>query len=310
MDPASSEIYRDGAYRLEGRTFTSADLIGFYGGLLDDLPHRLDRGPTGRRRLGRLDRHDRGPGTNGSRSWATTCSWTNLERLERGIDRGAANAILVKLNQVGTLSETLDVIRAAKEAGYGVVVSHRSGETEDVTIADLAGATNAGQIKSGAPSRGERTAKYNQLLRIEQDLGDAARYAADDPYGRSGSPEAEDDDEGAPDERHGGPGGGDPAPTRFTARAAILAVVVVGLLFYLVVPLKSYMAQRSRLHRLEHQEQVLEHQNAVLQAQSRAAGTTRAIWSGSPASAWGWSAPGRSPSSSSRKAARRPPPSC
>jgi enolase 1/2/3 len=109
---------------------------------------------------------------------------TNLDRLERGIDDGAGNAILVKVNQIGTLTETLDVIRMAKENSYGVVVSHRSGETEDTTIADLAVAVNAGQIKAGAPSRGERTAKYNQLLRIEEELGQTAGYAGRQPYGR------------------------------------------------------------------------------------------------------------------------------
>ena len=101
---------------------------------------------------------------------------TNPERLERGIDVGAANAILIKLNQIGTLTETLDVIRTAKESSYGVAISHRSGETEDTTIADLAVATNAGQIKAGAPSRSERVAKYNQLLRIEEELGAEATY--------------------------------------------------------------------------------------------------------------------------------------
>lgn len=102
---------------------------------------------------------------------------TNKERLARGIDEGIANSILIKVNQIGTLSETLETMRLAESAGYTRVVSHRSGETEDTTIADLAVATNAGQIKTGAPCRGERTAKYNQLLRIEQDLGKRARYA-------------------------------------------------------------------------------------------------------------------------------------
>src|SRR5207342_2530564 len=102
---------------------------------------------------------------------------TNPERLERGFRELAANAILVKVNQIGSLTETLDTIRLAQHAAYGVVVSHRSGETEDTTIADLAVATTAGQIKTGAPSRGERTAKYNQLLRIEEELGEDARFA-------------------------------------------------------------------------------------------------------------------------------------
>src|SRR5581483_11754413 len=101
---------------------------------------------------------------------------TNPERLRRGIDEGAGNAILVKVNQIGTLTETLEAMRLAAENGYAAVMSHRSGETEDVTIADLAVATNAGQIKTGAPSRTDRVAKYNQLLRIEEALGDEASY--------------------------------------------------------------------------------------------------------------------------------------
>ena len=101
---------------------------------------------------------------------------TNSERLAMGIERGVANSILIKLNQIGTLTETLDTMAMATGAGYTAVVSHRSGETEDSTIADLVVATNAGQIKTGAPSRGERTAKYNQLLRIEEELGDMATY--------------------------------------------------------------------------------------------------------------------------------------
>jgi len=121
---------------------------------------------------------------------------TNPERLERGIEDDAANAILIKLNQIGTLSETLDVIRMAKEASYGVVISHRSGETEDTTIADLAVATNAGQIKTGAPARSERVAKYNQLLRIEEELGETARYAGRQPFGRMSATEDEDEDAG------------------------------------------------------------------------------------------------------------------
>ncbi len=101
---------------------------------------------------------------------------TNTERLKRGIERGVANSILVKVNQIGTLSETLDAMRVAKEAGYTAVMSHRSGETEDVTIADLAVATGCGQIKTGAPSRSDRVAKYNQLLRIEEALGADCAY--------------------------------------------------------------------------------------------------------------------------------------
>jgi len=104
---------------------------------------------------------------------------TNTEFLKRGIDSGTANSILVKVNQIGSLTETLDAVEMAKEAGYTAVISHRSGETEDVTIADIAVATNAGQIKTGSLCRTDRVAKYNQLLRIEEDLGDAARYGAE-----------------------------------------------------------------------------------------------------------------------------------
>ena len=107
---------------------------------------------------------------------------TNPERLADGIRRGIGNAILIKVNQIGTLTETLEAIRMAQEAGYGVIISHRSGETEDTTIADLAVAVNAGQIKSGAPSRSDRVAKYNQLLRIEEELGNRAVYPGRDAF--------------------------------------------------------------------------------------------------------------------------------
>src|SRR5947207_8151947 len=110
---------------------------------------------------------------------------TNTERLKRGIDSGVANSILIKVNQIGTLTETLAAIRMARESGYTAVISHRSGETEDVTIADLAVSTGVGQIKTGAPSRTERVAKYNQLLRIEEELGDAAMYPGWSAFPRS-----------------------------------------------------------------------------------------------------------------------------
>ena len=109
---------------------------------------------------------------------------TNPERLEKGINEGAANALLVKVNQIGSLTETLDAMELAQRNEYRCMVSHRSGETEDVTIADLAVATNAGQIKTGAPARSERVAKYNQLLRIEEELGDAAVYAGKSAFPR------------------------------------------------------------------------------------------------------------------------------
>ena len=112
---------------------------------------------------------------------------TSVERIRRGIAEKAANSVLIKLNQIGTLTETLDAISEARKAGWTCVISHRSGETEDTTIADLAVATGAGQIKTGAPARGERTAKYNRLLRIEEGLGDKARYAGRDILKRAPS---------------------------------------------------------------------------------------------------------------------------
>ncbi len=176
MDPAMSECYRDGAYQLEGAARSADDMIAFWADLLDRFPVVSLEDPLAEddwegwaRLTAELGRRVQVVGDD--------IFVTNAERLERGLREGAANAILVKLNQIGTLTETLDVIELAGRNGNGVVVSHRSGETEDSTIADLAVATDAGQIKAGAPSRGERTAKYNQLLRIEEALGENASYA-------------------------------------------------------------------------------------------------------------------------------------
>jgi enolase len=186
MDPAVSELATgDGRYRLEGADRTSDDMVAFWTGLLDRFPIVSIEDPLG---------EDDWPGWTllvdaaGARTQLVGDDLfvTNVERLERGIRERCANAILVKVNQIGTLTETLDAIALAQRSGFGVVVSHRSGETEDTTIADLAVATNAGQIKAGAPSRGERTAKFNQLLRIEERLGDDARYAGAELLGGGG----------------------------------------------------------------------------------------------------------------------------
>jgi enolase 1/2/3 len=183
MDAAASEILEKDAYRLEGKDRTAADMIAYYTGLLDGYPIVSIEDPLAEDDwdgwMAITEALDERVQIVGDDLFVT-----NPERLERGIDDGAANAILIKVNQIGTLTETLDVVRLAKESSYGVVISHRSGETEDTTIADLAVATNAGQIKTGAPSRGERTAKYNQLLRIEDELADTARYAGRQPFGR------------------------------------------------------------------------------------------------------------------------------
>jgi enolase len=176
MDPASSELYRDGTYRLEGADRTSDDMIAFYRGLIDSFPVvSIEDG---------LAEDDWDGWTTLTAELGPRCQLvgddlfvTDPERLERGVRENVATAILIKVNQIGTLTETMDVMQLAARNRYGVVVSHRSGETEDTTIADLAVALDAGQIKSGAPARAERTAKYNRLLRIESLLGDAARYA-------------------------------------------------------------------------------------------------------------------------------------
>jgi enolase len=177
LDPATSELYRDGAYVLEheGRTLSAAELADYWATLASRYPIvSLEDGMAeedwdGWKALTeRVGAHLQLVGDD--------VFVTNTERLQRGIELGVANSILVKVNQIGTLSETLAAIALAREAGYTAVMSHRSGETEDVTIADLAVATGCGQIKTGAPSRSDRTAKYNQLLRIEEQLGADAEF--------------------------------------------------------------------------------------------------------------------------------------
>jgi enolase 1/2/3 len=177
LDPATSEIFQNGAYELEheGRTLSSAELSGYWAEMADRYPiisiedgmdeEDWDGWKTLTERLGEK-----------VQLVGDDLFVTNTERLSRGIEQGVANSILIKVNQIGTLTETLAAIRMAEEAGYTAVMSHRSGETEDTTIADLAVATGCGQIKTGAPSRSDRVAKYNQLLRIEEALGADAAY--------------------------------------------------------------------------------------------------------------------------------------
>ncbi len=182
LDVASSEFYKDGAYHFEGKTLSAAEMSAYYAELVADYPLVSIEDP--------LDEND----WDGWKTLTDTVGdkvqivgddlfVTNPERLQTGIDSNTANSLLVKVNQIGSLTETLDAVSLAQRAGYTTITSHRSGETEDTTIADIAVATNAGQIKTGAPARSERVAKYNQLLRIEEELDDAARYA-----GRSAFP--------------------------------------------------------------------------------------------------------------------------
>ena len=187
LDPATSELYRDGSYHLtgEGKVLSSDDFVGYWQRLADTYP---------------IVSIEDGMAEDDWDGWAALTKAigprvqlvgddlfvTNVERLEMGIERGVANSVLVKVNQIGTLTETLETVETATSHGYTSVMSHRSGETEDTTIADLAVATNCGQIKTGAPARSDRVAKYNRLLRIEADLDEAAAYrgAAALPRGR------------------------------------------------------------------------------------------------------------------------------
>jgi enolase len=187
LDPATSEIYDSGSYSLasEQRTLSSAEMVEFWGEWVDNYPIvSIEDGLA----EDDWDGWKALTGAIGDRVQLVGDDLfvTNRELLERGIDSGVANSILIKLNQIGTLSETLECVRTAHRAAYTTVISHRSGETEDATVADIAVATNAGQIKTGAPARGERTAKYNQLLRIEEALGDSARYPGARAFPRFG----------------------------------------------------------------------------------------------------------------------------
>jgi enolase len=175
LDPATSEVYRDGAYRFEGREKTGAEMPDFWAGIVDAYP---------------VVSIEDGAAEDDWDSWQALTERlgdavqlvgddvfvTNPERLREGIEKGVANSILVKVNQIGTLTETIEAVAVAHAAGYTAVMSHRSGETEDATIADLAVALGTGQIKTGAPARSDRVAKYNQLLRIEEELGSRAEY--------------------------------------------------------------------------------------------------------------------------------------
>jgi enolase 1/2/3 len=177
LDPATSEIFSNGSYELEheGRSLSSEELASYWADLASRYPIlSIEDGMDEEDWDGWKALTDR-LGSN-LQLVGDDLFVTNTERLRRGIDLGVANSILVKVNQIGTLTETLDAVNTAREAGYTAVMSHRSGETEDVTIADLAVATGCGQIKTGAPSRTDRVAKYNQLLRIEEALGSAATY--------------------------------------------------------------------------------------------------------------------------------------
>jgi enolase len=186
LDPAASELYGDGRYEWEGRSGGAEELVGFFDELASRYPIvSIEDGLAEDDWQGWRSLTER----LGSRVQLVGDDLfvTNAERLRRGIEERVANAVLVKVNQIGTLTETLETIALARENGYAAVMSHRSGETEDTTIADLAVATGVGQIKTGAPSRTDRVAKYNQLLRIEEELGDRAVYPGWGAFPRHGA---------------------------------------------------------------------------------------------------------------------------
>jgi enolase len=184
LDPATSEVFADGVYRFEGREKTSAEMPGFWAELVERYPVvSIEDGAA---------EDDWGSWRSLTEQLGGTVQLvgddlfvTNPERLQEGIDRGVANSILVKVNQIGTLTETVEAVRLAQRNGYSAVMSHRSGETEDATIADLAVALGTGQIKTGAPARSDRVAKYNQLLRIAEELGGRASYPGWDAFPRA-----------------------------------------------------------------------------------------------------------------------------
>jgi enolase len=176
LDVAATEFFKDGAYQFEGKATSSDDIIAYYEQLVRDYPLVSIEDPLSEDEWGAWSQLVAEVGDK-VQIVGDDLFVTNPERLAKGIELKAANSLLVKLNQIGTLTETLDAVELAQRNGFTAMVSHRSGETEDTTIADLSVATNAGQIKTGAPARGERINKYNQLLRIEEALDDAARYA-------------------------------------------------------------------------------------------------------------------------------------
>ena len=177
LDAASSEFYEDGKYNMkgEGKVFTNAELVKYYEELVNEFPIvSLEDGMA----EDDFEGWDMLTKTLGGKIQLVGDDLfvTNSKRLAMGIEKGIANSILVKVNQIGSLTETLEAVRMAQQAGYTAVLSHRSGETEDATIADIAVATNCGQIKTGSLSRSDRLAKYNQLIRIEEELGDRAYF--------------------------------------------------------------------------------------------------------------------------------------
>ena len=276
LDPATSELWDDGSYVLagEGRTLSPAELADYWVDLVDRYPIVLDRGRHGRGGLGRL-------GGPHPRRWAAGSSWsvtTSSSPTPRSSSAGSARAwptpSSIKLNQIGTLTETLETVALANRASYATVISHRSGETEDTTIADLVVAVNAGQIKTGAPARSDRVAKYNQLLRIEEDLGESASFpgrAALSGEGvaawraLAGRSRPTQKPKAKPRRRHRGSDGTAGAGSVGRSRLVLLgAVVVSAVVLFAWFPAGSLLNQRSNLADTEAQLATLHKQDAAL----------------------------------------------
>ena len=263
IDAAASEFYADGAYNFEGKPQTSAEMTAIYAEWLDAYPLVSLEDPLA---------EEDWPGWQlltasvGDRVQVVgdDIFVTNPERIRRGISEHTANSLLVKLNQIGSVTETLDAVSLAHRAGFSCVISHRSGETDDTTISDLAVATNCGQLKTGAPARGERVAKYNQLLRIEELLARRRELRGDRCLpslrgaGQQGLARAARPDVLTP--RF-------PRSTRLTGRAAVLAVVICAIALSLAYPVREYLAQRQQIDQLVAQQQTMLTQVKSLQAE-------------------------------------------
>jgi enolase len=183
LDSAASEFFSNGYYEIDGRKLTANEMIDFYEGLARDYPILSFEDPLEENSFQEMALLTKRLGAR-AQIVGDDLFVTNVERIKKGVKIGAANALLLKVNQIGTITESFEAAAYSFRSGYGVIVSHRSGETEDTSISDIAVALGCGQIKSGAPARAERTAKYNRLLRIEETLGTGARFSGLNPYGK------------------------------------------------------------------------------------------------------------------------------
>ena len=264
IDAAATEFYHDGAYQFEGKPQSSAEMTAIYLDWLANYPLVSVEDPLAEEDWAGWQAFTAAAGDR-VQVVGDDIFVTNPERIRRGIAEKSANSLLVKVNQIGTVTETFEAVSLAQRAGFTCMISHRSGETDDTFIADLAVATNAGQIKTGAPARGERVAKYNQLLRIEELLADAASYAGAAAFPRFTAADAAANRETSP--AHAAALVAAARSTRLTGRAAVLAVVICAIALSLAYPVREYIAQRQQVDQLLAQQQTLSAQVQALQQQ-------------------------------------------